>query len=116
MCGISGSVAARLDRAAEGVTAVARQLACQRHRGPDAEGLFDGGLGVIAQNRLSIIDLVRGDPPITNEDRSIGAVLNGEIYNFEALRDKLRRAGHKLETDGDTEVLVQLAETDDGVS
>src|SRR5437763_5543331 len=103
MCGISGSVASRPDKSA---CAVDAQLACQRHRGPDAEGYFEGGRGVIAQNRLSIIDLVHGDPTITNEDGTVGAVLNGEIYNFNPLRDELRRAGHELITAGDTEVLA----------
>jgi asparagine synthase (glutamine-hydrolysing) len=116
MCGISGSVAARAERAGDGMRAVSDQLACQRHRGPDAEGYFDAGSGVIAQNRLSIIDLVHGDPPITNEDGTVGAVLNGEIYNFKALRDEVRRAGHDLSSEGDTEVLAHLAETDDPVS
>lgn len=116
MCGISGSVQGQANRAAVGVRAVAAQLACQRHRGPDAEGYFDGGSGVIAQNRLSIIDLVHGDPPITNEDGTVGAVLNGEIYNFRALQDELRGAGHVLRTDGDTEVLAHLAEAHDAVS
>src|SRR3954452_5436717 len=107
MCGMCGSVESRPDaitRAIEG------QLACQRHRGPDAEGHFVGAGGVIAQNRLSIIDLVTGDPPITNEDGSIGAVLNGEIYNFQELRKKLRADGHELATEGDTEVIAHLAE------
>jgi asparagine synthase (glutamine-hydrolysing) len=116
MCGISGSVAARTDGTGQAMRAVADQLARQRHRGPDAEGCFEGGRGVIAQNRLSIIDLVHGDPPITNEDGRVGAVLNGEIYNFKALRDELRGAGHDLRTAGDTEVLAHLAETHDPVS
>ena len=107
MCGISGSVESRPEAVAR---AVDDQLACQRHRGPDAEGFFDGGRAVIAQNRLSIIDLVSGDPPITNEDRTIGAVLNGEIYNFQELRNDLRADGHELSTRGDTEVLAHLAE------
>ena len=107
MCGISGSVSARSDHLTR---AVARQLACQRHRGPDAEGQFDGGRGVVAQNRLSIIDLVQGDPPITNEDGTIGAVLNGEIYNFPELREQLLRAGHTFASHGDTEVIAHLAE------
>jgi asparagine synthase (glutamine-hydrolysing) len=68
---------------------------------------------VIAQNRLSIIDLVQGDPPITNEQQTIGAVLNGEIYNFGDLREQLIRAGHDLRTHGDTEVLAHLAEDHD---
>jgi asparagine synthase (glutamine-hydrolysing) len=92
------------------VRAVAMQLATQRHRGPDAEGWFDGGRGVVAQNRLSIIDLVTGDPPMTNEDATIGAVLNGEIYNFRELRDELERTGHRLSSQGDTEVLAHFAE------
>src|SRR3954447_23798801 len=113
MCGIAGSVQARAD----GITrAVGPQLACQRHRGPDAEGWFDGGRGVVAQNRLSIIDRLTGDPPVTNEDASIGAVLNGEIYNFRRLRQALRTGGHQLSTRGDTEVLAHLAEDHDAVA
>src|SRR4051794_30442573 len=113
MCGICGSVDVDPDGATR---AVAAQLAVQRHRGPDAEGWFDGGRGVIAQNRLSIIDLVTGDPPIANEDGDIGAVLNGEIYNFRRLREELLRGRHTLSTDGDTEVLCHLAEDHDAVA
>src|SRR3954454_23688255 len=107
MCGISGSVQARPDAVARGVEG---QLACQRHRGPDAEGSFDGGRGVVAQNRLSVVDLLTGDPPITNEDGTIGAVLNGEIYNFRKLRSELQANGHDLSTKGDPEGLAHLAE------
>jgi asparagine synthase (glutamine-hydrolysing) len=107
MCGICGSVQAHSDGL---LRVVQSQLAAQRHRGPDAEGAFDGGRGVIAQNRLSIIDLNTGDPPINNEDGSIGAVLNGEIYNFGAVRKSLIARGHEFDTQGDTEVLAHLAE------
>jgi asparagine synthase (glutamine-hydrolysing) len=107
MCGISGSVQARPDRL---LRAVQAQIAAQRHRGPDAEGWFCGERGVIAQNRLSIIDLATGDPPMTNEDGTVGAVLNGEIYNFADLRGGLLRRGHHLSSTGDTEVLAHLAE------
>jgi asparagine synthase (glutamine-hydrolysing) len=109
MCGICGAVGAH----ASAVGAIAQQLAVQRHRGPDAEGHFDRGRGVIGQNRLSIIDLVHGDPPITNEDSTVGAVLNGEIYNFKVIREQLRERGHRLGTEGDTEVLVHLVEDHD---
>jgi asparagine synthase (glutamine-hydrolysing) len=108
MCGICGAIEAR---PADLIGAVQAQLATQRHRGPDAEGWFDGGRGVIAQNRLSIIDLETGDPPMTSEDRSIGAVLNGEIYNFQSLREELTQQGHRFSSHGDTEVLAHLAET-----
>jgi asparagine synthase (glutamine-hydrolysing) len=53
---------------------------------------------------------VTGDPPITNEDGTVAAVLNGEIYNFRKLRDDLGRAGHEFSSRGDTEVLAHLAE------
>jgi asparagine synthase (glutamine-hydrolysing) len=113
MCGICGAV----QHDPEGIMrAVAAQLATQRHRGPDAEGYYEGGRGVVAQNRLSIIDLVTGDPPITDEKERIGAVLNGEIYNFLELRERLLAAGHELSTQGDTEVLAHLAEDHDPVA
>jgi asparagine synthase (glutamine-hydrolysing) len=54
---------------------------------------------------------VTGDPPMTDEDATIGAVLNGEIYNFRALREKLLLAGHRLSSQGDTEVLAHMAQT-----
>jgi asparagine synthase (glutamine-hydrolysing) len=107
MCGICGSVHVR---PGQSMAAISEQLAVQRHRGPDAEGWFDGGRGVVAQNRLSVIDLVSGDPPLTTEDGNIGAVLNGELYNFQAIREQLQRDGHTLSSRGDTEVLVHLAE------
>lgn len=113
MCGISGALAT--DPAVARV-AIDEQLACQHHRGPDAAGRFDGGRGVIAQNRLSIIDLVEGDPPVTNEDGSIGVVLNGEIYNFLSLREDLLSRGHDFSSHGDTEVIAHLAEETDAVS
>jgi asparagine synthase (glutamine-hydrolysing) len=108
VCGIAGAVSTTPGLAAVAIDA---QLSRQRHRGPDADGRFaGGGPGVIAQNRLSIIDLLQGDPPVTNEQQTIGAVLNGEIYNFQELREQLIRAGHDLSTRGDTEVLAHLAE------
>lgn len=102
MCGICGSY-----RAHEALDA---QLATLRHRGPDALGGFSLGAGSIGQTRLAVIDLLTGDPPITNSEGTVTATLNGEIYNFGALRQELLAAGHDLKTQGDTEVLVHLAE------
>jgi asparagine synthase (glutamine-hydrolysing) len=92
------------------------QIRLLRHRGPDADGVFARGRAAVAQNRLAVIDLVSGDPPQTNEDGRIGAVLNGEIYNFRTLRDDLQRDGHSLSSTGDTEVLAHLAEERDPVA
>ena len=86
------------------------QLRCMAHRGPDAEGVFERGRGWVGQTRLAIIDLPHGDPPITNEDVTIGVALNGEIYNYRELRAGLLARDHVLRTDGDTEVIAHLAE------
>jgi asparagine synthase (glutamine-hydrolysing) len=80
------------------------------HRGPDAEGLRrEPGLG-LAHRRLSIIDLGGGAQPLGNEDGSIQVVFNGEIYNFQDLRRRLKARGHTFRTHCDTEVLVHLYE------
>ena len=107
MCGIAGIVepGRAVDRAD-----VERQLRLLDHRGPDSAGVFSGSRAVIGQTRLAIIDLVTGDPPVTNEDRSVGVALNGEIYNYAELRDRLMGSGHQLATTGDTEVIAHLAE------
>jgi asparagine synthase (glutamine-hydrolysing) len=106
MCGIAGEI--RRDPSAAGD--IAAQLGCLRHRGPDAEGAFERPHASIGQTRLSIIDLETGDPPIANEDGTVGVVLNGEIYNFRELRSALRGRGHTFRSEGDTEVIVHLAE------
>jgi asparagine synthase (glutamine-hydrolysing) len=80
------------------------------HRGPDSSGSFRAPFGAISQNRLAIIDLVTGDPPITNEDGTAAVVLNGEIYNFRELREGLVERGHRFSSHGDTEVIAHLAE------
>jgi len=60
------------------------------HRGPDSDGYYLNGDIGMGMRRLSIIDLVSGDQPIFNEDGSIAIVYNGEIYNFQELRDQLQ--------------------------
>jgi asparagine synthase (glutamine-hydrolysing) len=107
MCGISGVVGSDPRELEQLVQA---QIALLEHRGPDAYGSFTGSGGVIAQNRLAIIDLETGDPPITNEDGTVAVVLNGEIYNFASLRDELAAHGHQFRSHGDTEVIAHLSE------
>jgi asparagine synthase (glutamine-hydrolysing) len=106
VCGIAGAIG----DPDGGRQRVEAQLDLLEHRGPDARGTFLSGRGCIGQTRLSVIDLDTGDPPITNETGAIGAALNGEIYNFGALRTELRSGGHRLRTNGDTEVIAHLAE------
>jgi len=81
-----------------------------RHRGPDETGFYlDSGIG-LGINRLSIIDLVKGDQPIHNEDGSVVTVFNGEIYNYRDLRRELEAEGHSFYTDSDTETIVHSYE------
>ncbi len=107
MCGIAGE----LHPSERDPSARTSQLDRLRHRGPDAEGIFESDGAWIGQTRLAIIDLERGDPPISNEDGTIGVALNGEIYNYDELRSALVRDGHRFGSDGDTEVLAHLAES-----
>jgi asparagine synthase (glutamine-hydrolysing) len=108
MCGIAGRVS--LDGARSSPEVVARMCAAMEHRGPDAHGIHADEFATIGIQRLRVIDLHTGDQPIYNEDRSIAVVLNGEIYNFPELREGLARRGHRLQTHGDTEVIVHLYE------
>ncbi|HET9721143.1 MAG TPA: asparagine synthase (glutamine-hydrolyzing) [Solirubrobacteraceae bacterium] len=110
MCGIAGFAQARA-ASAEELNVVRRQLALLGHRGPDSQGVIGIGPAALGQTRLAVIDLLTGDPPITNEDGRIGVAFNGEIYNFRGLRQQLIRTGHHLASAGDTEVIAHLAET-----
>ena len=80
------------------------------HRGPDDFGQYCGRSVGLGMRRLSIIDVSGGHQPISNEDESIWIVLNGEIYNFQSLRDELEAKGHAFRTRTDTEVIVHLYE------
>jgi asparagine synthase (glutamine-hydrolysing) len=106
MCGIVGRAGPGPVSEAE----ILRMCEAIRHRGPDDWGTFtDGGVG-LGMRRLSIIDLAGGHQPIANEDGSILVILNGEIYNHEALHAELEAKGHRFRTRSDTEVLVHLYE------
>jgi len=77
------------------------------HRGPEQEGFHVGDGVSLGHRRLRIIDLSdKGRQPLTNEDGTIQVVYNGEIFNFQSLRDELQRCGHVFASRTDTEVLV----------
>ena len=76
------------------------------HRGPDAAGQFVDHDIALGFRRLSIIDLKEGDQPMFNEDKSLVLVFNGEIYNFQELREELIEKGHTFANRSDSEVLL----------
>ncbi len=80
------------------------------HRGPDDEGFYVAGNVGLAMRRLSIIDLQTGEQPVTNENRTIWLVYNGEIYNHGELRTRLEASGHRFQSKSDTETIVHLYE------
>ena len=76
------------------------------HRGPDdADYYVDEGIS-LGFRRLSIIDLEGGRQPILNEDGTKVLVFNGEIYNFQSLREDLLKKGHVFKTRTDSETIL----------
>jgi asparagine synthase (glutamine-hydrolysing) len=112
MCGITGW--ANLDARTpppDGAKELLHSM-CERmvHRGPDAEGLMVSNGVALGMRRLAIIDLITGEQPTYNEDRSVAVILNGEIYNYRELRQDLEKRGHSFRSQSDTEVLPHLYE------
>lgn len=90
---------------------IAEMTASLAHRGPDDDGRHLGEQVSLGHRRLSVIDLsAEGRQPMCNEDRSIWLVFNGEIYNFQELRDRLEAAGHVFRSRTDSEVIVHAYE------
>lgn len=81
-----------------------------RHRGPDGEGLWIEGPVGLGHRRLAIVDLAGGHQPMANEDQTVWAVYNGEIYNHAVLRPELEAKGHRYRTRSDTETILHLYE------
>ena len=77
-----------------------------KHRGPDEESYYTDESVALGFRRLSIIDLSTGSQPIFNEDGSLVLVYNGEVYNFQELREDLVAKGHIFKTKTDSEVLI----------
>jgi asparagine synthase (glutamine-hydrolysing) len=77
------------------------------HRGPDGAGMWRGRDVMLFHRRLSIIDLATGQQPMLSSNGRYVIAFNGEIYNFQELREELREAGVRFHTNSDTEVLVE---------
>ncbi len=102
MCGFVGYINKEKDKK-DNIKKMADLIA---HRGPDSEGYYTDENIALGFRRLSIIDLNNGSQPIYNEDKSKVIIFNGEIYNFEPLREDLIKKGHTFTTKTDTEVIL----------
>jgi asparagine synthase (glutamine-hydrolysing) len=109
MCGICGKL--QYDPEASVDPELLDRMICAiSHRGPDGRGTYISGPIGLGHTRLSIIDLTTGAQPISNEDKTLWVVYNGEIYNFPQLRQELLERGHHFQSTTDTEVIVHLYE------
>ena len=111
MCGITGWINLKQSDARDHTEAVLHSM-CERivHRGPNSEGIWMDDTVALGMRRLSVIDLNTGDQPVFSEDRSVIAMMNGELYNYREVRLTLEQRGHKFTTKSDTEILPHLYE------
>ena len=110
MCGICGVV--DFDRSeAASAELLQRMNDTLKHRGPDDAGVYLAPHVGLGHRRLSIIDVAGGHQPISNEDGTVWVLLNGEIYNYSELRQRLLQRGHRFSTRSDTEAIVHLMKT-----
>ncbi len=103
MCGFCGFIDTNLEDKDLVLTDMMNKIA---HRGPDSCGKYsDDSIGM-GFRRLSFLDLSAGAQPLYNEDGRFVLTFNGEIYNYQDIRDKLITAGHVFKTHSDSEVLI----------
>ena len=108
MCGINGWVSFDRDLREQDteLKAMTATMAC---RGPDAEGRWVDRHVALGHRRLAVIDVVGGTQPMSvrTDDGSVVIVYSGEVYNYQELRNELRRRGRRFETESDTEVVLR---------
>jgi asparagine synthase (glutamine-hydrolysing) len=109
MCGIAGYMYFDKERQTDHIC-LKRMTDTLIHRGPEAEGFYIKNNIALGHRRLTIIDLKTGNQPMYNDDNTIVAVFNGEIYNYIELRQELKEFGFKFHTTSDTEVLIKSYE------
>lgn len=105
MCGFAGYITAE-GEGTEYKDDLIEMMNSIKHRGPDDEGTHIDDMAGLGFRRLSIIGIENGKQPMYNEDNSIVVTFNGEIYNYQKIKDELIQKGHVFKTDADTEVLV----------
>ncbi|MCB1548231.1 MAG: asparagine synthase (glutamine-hydrolyzing) [Hyphomicrobiaceae bacterium] len=108
MCGIAGIVCTS-EAPAPTHGDIERMTASLVHRGPDGSGTWLGRGVALGQRRLSIIDLSEnGRQPMASADGRLQLVCNGEIYNYQSLRQELSAAGQVFQSHTDVEVILPL--------
>jgi asparagine synthase (glutamine-hydrolysing) len=107
MCGICGFVNFAGHESEEALAVLRLINSAQHHRGPDSDGYFVDSFVALAMKRLAIIDVEHGQQPIESGDGRLQLIFNGEIYNFNSIRDELKSLGISFKTRCDSEVILQ---------
>lgn len=110
MCGIAGIIDFKNGVEAGSLQAMTDAI---RHRGPDDEGFYLNEKKTVAlgHRRLSFLDLSeKGRQPICNETGEIWLTFNGEIYNYQNIKNELQQKGHTFKSDTDSEVIIHAYE------
>jgi len=106
MCGIAGYISKNGKPTKKVIKGMTDRI---EHRGPDGEGFYLDDTIALGHRRLAILDLTTGDQPIYNENKDIVIVYNGEVYNFQELKEELKDK-YKFYTKTDTEVVLHAYE------
>lgn len=108
MCGICGVVSLNNSSGNSFISAVEKMASAMKHRGPDDSNIEVLGNACFGHRRLSILDTsANGRQPFISEDSSVGMIVNGEIYNYNSLREQLIVQGAKFYSKSDSEVILQ---------
>lgn len=105
MCGICGQFYYKENHPVS-IQKLKRMTDSITHRGPDDEGYHISDSIGLGFRRLSIIDLSGGHQPMSDQEKNVWVIFNGEIYNFPELKKELEGYGHIFQTRSDTEVIV----------
>ncbi len=105
MCGICGQLNFARNHSVDS-RLIEAMTKIMSHRGPDDDGFYISGPVGLGFRRLSIIDVRGGHQPMSNRERTVWVVFNGEIYNFQQLRTNLEARGFRFQTKSDTETII----------
>lgn len=107
MCGIAGIIKLSGELSDSDLIRLQAALHAQTHRGPDALSSWNDTKVALGHNRLSIVDLSSAaNQPFHRQDLGLTIIFNGEIYNYQILKNELKLVGYEFFTTSDTEVLL----------
>jgi asparagine synthase (glutamine-hydrolysing) len=106
MCGILGQISFK-NTQQWNIKKFENSLLLQKHRGPDDKGIYSDNRVILGHRRLSIIDLdSHAKQPMISTCKNFVIVFNGEIYNYQEIKEQLKQKGYSFHTKSDTEVLL----------